>query len=779
MVGYQFLGAVLGILCVGILYLGVMLAYFSIKKKYPNAKYWVEVTVISIVLFFSIAVKMIILSISISAQEANVSLAYGLANVLHSIYSGFGGLTFEGLQEPTLINGVVLSCLYTGTSVLASLVFFSVITAKANYEIFCRVRLFFTSKKHKNIYLFTAVTEDALTLANSIREKDQEGIIIFSGNELEAFDRKNDLHREIMAKGYLYWSFYKSTTKSLIKKLRLFAYNNLFEEGVNKETQIEYKKVHVFAVSNNAKLSGLESINNAIVFEEIKALITEHSSSKTFKKHPLPIVSFYILTDSTVNYQAYTAELKKTINTSVKEESLKEIFEYCFQINVINDAVLAGKDLAIKRREEFSKNGGTLLLEDPKPYDKSNEYRVMVLGFGQTGQQAMKSLFINTAYVDGDGKPTKFIADVYDRDSSKFGLFASTHPSFITKERKISTQPYQVTGKENSEILLRAYDYLDANKKDSFQTEIDAYMGFPIVAFHGASAFGLSFSKYIDKISGVDETAKSLYKAFIVTFGNDEDNLSFANSLIDDIKHEYNAYGSDNKIKQTIYVNIRNSQNEHRLNWTEEDKKRFEFLKVITFGSQNEIYSYDSIIEEDGARIAHLGYSWVYNKKAELTKLNNVFIQNPAPKTDEEIDLRSIYEKINVASTIDNMKAWFKSSVFDKESSKAVSIFKYYYTLRLKAKVTTSDTILNLSQIEHTRWARFHFSHGFIYANYTDDDKDEKDYRKSIKEHNCLKPFKDLTNQINDAINIVISCKEEKTANTEKSRKTKLWTRKI
>ncbi len=747
-VANQVLGAFIGIICILALYGAGMLVYFAVKKKYPNAKYWVEFLVIGVALSFSIVVKSVILFVV--DESAVDAFASGFANVLHALYSGFGGLTFEGLDKPSEVGSALLQCLYTGTSVYASLIFFSVVTATANYEIFSRVRLLFTYKKNKDVFVFTAVTEDALALAESIENENENNVVIFTGEELEGFDRKNELHREIMSKGYLYWSFYKNkegTRASIITRLKLYVANDALDDEVISATAKHkslrlttgkrFKRIHFFALSNNARLSGLESVNSGVVFDEIKVLTSRYLTSRTFTFYARPIVNFYILTDSTVNYSAYSREKELAIKEGLKERGIAESNELLeelalhFQLNVINDAVLGGKDLAKKRTLAFDE---AMLLDDVIP-NENNEYKAVVFGFGETGQQAMKQLFINTSYVDESRIPSRFVADVYDEYGGKFGLFESTHPSFICNHEGRD-------GGGNYQKLLNAYGL--EGKEEEFNEVVDKWMGFPRVTFHESSAFSVNF----EQPDASNVQFKDSYKAFIVALGSDEDNVSLANALIESIKYGIvEGKGEPTKV-QTVYVNVRDEKNRHRINWTEEDETRFKGLKVISFGATNDVYSYGAIIEEKEAKAVNFGYNLLSNSQAEryLTDMQNVFDDEKNLEKDYEENLRKIRSAILLDEASFNSKQktlkWLNIGIFVKESNKAAALFKPYFRARLnEANGTTGRNIVTLANLEHVRWDRFHMANGWIYGSYG---KEQTTLYKSLKRHNCLVPFEDL-----------------------------------
>ncbi|MEG2540175.1 MAG: hypothetical protein RSB59_00135 [Clostridia bacterium] len=233
----------------------------------------------------------------------------GFLSVLISMYSSFGVLAFEGLSEFE-IGFAYLQCLYVGTSVCAGMVFVSVITAKANYEIYSRIIIYFNKisthlKKKTDIYIFTALTEDSITLARSIKAKYSENhfelkelkqttmekvhkraLIVFAGSELSMFNRKNELCREVMADGFLYWSYAKSNNKSIAKSLRL---NNRNKKNFN-------VRFVVLAFALDEKGIPKEEANMDVVFSDIKTRIAKEDNLR---------IEYLILTKREINYQAY------------------------------------------------------------------------------------------------------------------------------------------------------------------------------------------------------------------------------------------------------------------------------------------------------------------------------------------------------------------------------------------------------------------------------------------------------------------------------------------
>ncbi|MEG2688095.1 MAG: hypothetical protein RSA24_02885, partial [Clostridia bacterium] len=300
------MGTIVGVLSVALMYGCLMALYIFCRKKRSSDKYCCELWIVFIAFAMSFAVKFAILLIF---KFNNSQFEDGFLSVLISMYSSFGVLAFEGLSEFE-IGFAYLQCLYVGTSVCAGMVFVSVITAKANYEIYSRIIIYFNKisthlKKKTDIYIFTALTEDSITLARSIKAKYSENhfelkelkqttmekvhkraLIVFAGSELSMFNRKNELCREVMADGFLYWSYAKSNNKSIAKSLRL---NNRNKKNFN-------VRFVVLAFALDEKGIPKEEANMDVVFSDIKTRIAKEDNLR---------IEYLILTKREINYQAY------------------------------------------------------------------------------------------------------------------------------------------------------------------------------------------------------------------------------------------------------------------------------------------------------------------------------------------------------------------------------------------------------------------------------------------------------------------------------------------
>ena len=206
-----------------------MLLYLVIRRRKPRSKYMVEVITVAIVFLLSWIFKAITLAqVTTLELGPNYEPTFSAVTqfILSSLFATFGGLQFEGLAYEAVSSSVVYIAFYYGTSIIAGLIFISVIASKAAYEFYSRILLFFLRTKGKQIYIFTALNDETLNLASSLVEEDRDQprhnkLIIFCGSALEPFDRHDPKCVEVMAHGYVYWSVSARKTDTILEKVGL------------------------------------------------------------------------------------------------------------------------------------------------------------------------------------------------------------------------------------------------------------------------------------------------------------------------------------------------------------------------------------------------------------------------------------------------------------------------------------------------------------------------------------------------------------------------------
>lgn len=836
-------------LCVLIAYALFMWGYFLLRRAMLHRRYLADVLVIALALLLSTAVRFFV------AWKANE--ATSPAEVLHALYAAIGGFTFESADAFETISPFLASAYY-GVVLLVGLVALSVITAHVSYELYSSIVYWFYKLGARlgflrDVYVFTAVSEDALLLARDISRAYREGrggkkkcLILFAGNELEAYDRRNELHRAIMGQGYLYLSFLKCKNKqrekSLVRRLKL-------KKNCNAEATVFSRRVCVFALRQNDALTGAEAKNSDSVFDDISASLRDGAKlwsdahvaqrpkaaddsaadvpekGKKRKKRKKPekgkkekmvrtVVHYYILTDEEINYEFYKRELAVRVRDGVEEvlgklsggerekrlgglseKELADRLSEDFVLHIFNEALLAAHDLAILRRRAFRAADAdrqvgwadSTFCADSRA-DGGAEYRVFVLGFGKTAQLAMNTLFVQTAYVDENGIPSRFVADVYDRAvEERSGVFSYMHPLYHCRNCE-SIEPVGPDELTDNLTPGTAHRAMEKGTETPF-AKLDRKMGFPFVCFHRTSCFDDAFMGMLDK----NIIGKRQVRAFLVCLGDDEANIRLANAIIDDYKHELyageEARGQGRVRPQVLYVHIRDEKNYSRLNWSAEEaeylrRRHGGSLFVIPFGKRDALYSHARLIDEYECAFYHYSYS---ANSAALKKSDSPLVavrdlersallaETVQSEKGASGKMRRASKQMNedkralAANALERGKVereWLKCEAFLRESNYSALLFSVNFSIafrRLYADKTPdeADAFVRRRMIglEKTRWCRFYMASGWTYGNYDASDTHEKEMRRLAKEHQglCSYEFSKRENAFSFAVSDLVS----------------------
>ncbi len=345
---------------------------------------------------------------------------------------------------------------------------------------------------------------------------------------------------------------------------------------------------------------------------------------------------------------------------------MQMVFSACIQITPINESLLAAKTLItnheISLEEQISVventrsssseriarikeiNSVWKALDSSTDKDKKNHiFKALILGFGATGQFALNEIYKHFVYTDENGVANQLYADAYDEGITNVdGIFAANHKLYLCIDRNKLDESegypsdmnydeiYDLFGNTPIEEYNRFVEKVSNlnNPTDQEKALVSAWwnkgMRLPKVTFHNKSCNGLAFINELDLKTGSeldlqknaepqtesDGTLKTGYNIIVIAFGSDRANIIAANAIIDEIKREYHNTPSDKRVKQYIAVSIRDEKNKNRINWRKNDLEREsnDFLNVFTFGTSEDIYSYDMILDYSKAMEPNSSY---------------------------------------------------------------------------------------------------------------------------------------------------------------------------
>lgn len=348
-------------------------------------------------------------------------------------------------------------------------------------------------------------------------------------------------------------------------------------------------------------------------------------------------------------------------------------------------------------------------------------FNCMIVGFGQTGQDAMRFLYEFGSFIDRTGGKSPFHCRVIDKDMSNYlGYVASEIPALQIGDGSSAdaNKPIKTEEIELRECDVRSNVFWNDLEKDNF----------------------------INKLNCI-----------VVALGSDEENISMATKLYEfALRHDAIEHKERGSLK--IFVRGYNSTQEARLNKVESFyQKENDVIRI--FGKESDIYTYDVIIKnkiQEQAKEFLKSYNSVlgetgdwdsrhsllrtgtidkkveirikerqdrYNALHQFTTLQLLGIISTATPVRP---LPSKYPFITEEQLIGNMKRYDGNGIPCNEDDE----LQLWYT-RLE----------NVSKCEHLRWNSALYMLGFIHV----DDK-KKDFRK--RQHKCLVDWNQLDSDI-------------------------------
>lgn len=453
---------------------------------------------------------------------------------------------------------------------------------------------------------------------------------------------------------------------------------------------------------------------------------------------------------SLLGYIGYLARRAEGNDANKSPEAYNRLKTH-FRFYAVNEANMAAADFALKKSE--------LISDCPMLYEqelKEKSYRAMIIGFGQNGQQTMNAAYVfaasgehgEDAAFKGEEKdspllvykPQPFIADVFDKNADELGgVYKIKHP--------------------DAEVR-----YADAEKEEDCSAVAEGKQIRLRVNIYRESAFSKEFIRRADKNTGLRKSTKYDYNLIVIALGNDDSNVSIANALLEDIKHELTR-GCGNDGYQTIAINLRDKQNYDRINWCGNDARKFDKVKVIVYGAATDMYGYDSIVNWEKAKYCNYVYSCIEKNlyvNGENTLSNDIGEVCRGEKAEGKRyvsgeyykELTKRYDPAGIELQWDSAA---QLSFYNRMSSRYAAMFYPFTLSQCKIKFGNKDgvfddvsaeNLVRLGAVEHDRWSRYMTVNGYVYG-------DTK--RLSAKEHCDIRKYDKLKgeNRSYDVINVL------------------------
>lgn len=508
--------------------------------------------------------------------------------------------------------------------------------------------------KGQNLYIFWGLNENTVTLAENIHKKKPEsGMIIFIGTPQDAEIGNQQLSISALINGQ---SLRKDNIRRIEKIGAVISY-------CSEELKLPSKDV---PLCNIFKDAGLNSISKIIFKSKDKNIRIFFLSDD--QHHNLEYTSLLLKAieqeDETLNgcshLDIYCQARKNKENSVLEKQAYIKSEETLPNVHLIDIANLSIQIL--KREVDYQPISfvtpitDTATVEDP--------FTAVVIGFGETGRDAVRFLYEFGAFPNSQGKRSPFKCYAIDQEMDKLaGTFYNNAPAI----------------KGKSEIELLQMNYLS----EQFWEWVN------------------------DKISTLNY--------IVISCGDDEVGMQIA---IDLLEKAFKTNMSMDHFK--IFIRSYSKEKEGRMiemaNFYNQKAKNH----LVVFGMYRDLYTYKNIIDEESVKLAREFYtSYVSKKESPQTweQRHNISVdkgkgayvtKNRQTVTLEDINGVIRKENQDIANYL-HMETKLKLAGLSKKSTKA------------DFDKLSAEQKKNIAICEHLRWNASHEMLGYVYGETTSD----------------------------------------------------------
>lgn len=537
------------------------------------------------------------------------------------------------------------------------------------------------SKKNHTINIFFGLNEQSFLLARKIYTEDKNNLerIIFIDYPDES---KDYAHR--LTFGHIFGLFsYKSVQLNKINDIKYLLFNASFNPAT---------------IKNAADIS---------VYPEFNYIMKLNKNSNTIRM-------FFLSDDEDTNVKSMLNILKcdklnksyikiycrsrhNCVNNTLEIQSSEKA-----SVSIIDDS----QHSIISLKTITSQNDNNKYVAHPINFvdiDTNNscvisDFNAMIIGFGTTGQDALRFIYEFSAFPNKDGEKSTIHCDIYDSCMSQI------------KANIINEIPFLATPQEE-------------------------------ISLHNIGTDSIEFW----------ETLKSSINSLnyiVVATGDDDRNITIASQL-----YEFTNQYRNNFDKFHIYIRIYKCENKLRLEQLRDYYKNNNNTDVITiFGSIEDIYTKKQIIDNsflDDAKVFYKNYAKTYNEifiDKQITEdwdirhnnwadgCNNLMLGYRSLRRQENQDtsncLHSYTKRTLLGNTIvPHSLPDFPFTQDDNTSESNKNLF---------------NRLTNLSICEHLRWNASHLMMGYIEMPEENKETETKSCNEATKQHKYITDWRNL-----------------------------------
>jgi hypothetical protein len=587
---------------------------------------------------------------------------------------------------------------------------------------YLHIRHLSISNERNHLYLFFGINDASMLLEQDIYKEDPQSVIVF----VDSSQNSKSEQEEDKVDGW----------KHIV---------NLFTHRRKALIDAHEDDRRGLAISN-CDICSLEDFTHDVLgnigIEQVKRLVENLKNVNDAQLHV-----FFLSEDREINVRSTvilaqddligSKDFQTTIYCHARRNTVNRVIEDLGLASErkIDVKILDSSHLAIEQLKRDVKNHPVSYvsvdkLDGKNPGSVTSEFFSLVIGFGETGQEAVEFLYEYGAFVDKtatqyDSKRSPFCCYVLDSDMEKLeGHFVSGIPA--VKCKRCKERDSENTNNNKTWIKLYPFDY----RSDEF-------------------------FKILNRI-----TKKLNY--VVVAIGDDEQNMTAAVEIL-----RYVRKKRGNLDNFCIYVrayekgsfkHLSQIANHYNKRLAKNDNDDVE--KIVLFGQNELIYTYELVVKDKYSVDGQNYYetyrslqidprndegSWEKRRKDTLndckrTKWERLSKIRRKESQDRSNALHAQTKLLLLQKTIgeDNAKS-LALRVLEERTGKQISIT---YPLLSPSE---NRLMLNLAMCEHLRWNAAHEMMGYV-NNIKGHGCDEL-----IKEHNCLKHWQDLDNESDNA----------------------------
>lgn len=584
------------------------------------------------------------------------------------------------------------------------------------YKMIVKIGLRKRVRNANNVYIFWGINKAAKTLANNIKDKENNLILFFKKRENNHNSHRlsfinffgintiasEDIELAESVNGLVFYYDDKDYTKQLSK---ILGKADTTKIEVLKKAEKELQDKFIAKCSDEELAAGRKKYRDALKKIEDKKF------------------SIFVLSD---DEQANFADTDMLLNTECVQQQNYKISIYCHAHRSIENIAFE-KYCISKYRVSLELIDSSMLsvqslitngTEHPVNFVEHNEegivtsdFYALVLGFGETSQEALSFLYEYGAFLGEDGRRSNFYCSVIDNkmDTLK-GTYLSARPAL-----------------KNTQLLM----------------------------FQNLSVGSVDYWEYIDSI---------VEKLNYVVIALGDDNLNIASAI--ELFEYCNRKRNGNLEKFKIYVRVHDDRNSEYAKAIEDYYELYDIKHIYMFGDYSNIFTEDIIIKAEIKQKAERYYNTYeeLNKKGysvntrnerrlkEIATAKNQLCADNSIRRRESQDLSNAYHihtkaKLMGLSDIVRLQEFkakgckLNSNMINLEKKDAVLCYSQGKLTDVeipKEDLEYEILVTNMAKLEHLRWNAAHEMLGYK-GNPNLNGCDE-----TTKEHNCLVSWEQL-----------------------------------